>query len=49
MAVGAGEVDFETLSQLASGPDAVFASSELDTAKLLQLADSAAQGVCAEE
>jgi uncharacterized protein YegL len=48
VAVGAGDVDFETLSQMSSGADAVFASQELDTAKLLQLSDSAAQGVCQE-
>jgi Mg-chelatase subunit ChlD len=46
--VGAGEIDYDTLKALASGPQFVFANFELDAGQLLKLADLASQGVCRE-
>ena len=46
--VGAGEIEYDTLKALASGPQFVFANFELDAGQLLKLADLASQGVCRE-
>ena len=46
--VGAGEIDYETLKALASGPSFVFANYELDASQLLLLADLAASATCRE-
>jgi hypothetical protein len=47
--VGAGDIDYQTLLSLASGPEFLFANTNLDTAQLMLMADLASQGVCREE
>ncbi|KAL4445441.1 hypothetical protein ABPG77_011266 [Micractinium sp. CCAP 211/92] len=46
--VGAGEIDYDTLKELSSGPSFTFANYNLDSAQLLLLADLASEGVCRE-
>ncbi|EFN58081.1 hypothetical protein CHLNCDRAFT_142385 [Chlorella variabilis] len=47
--VGAGEIDYATLKALASGPQFVFANTNLDSSQLMLMADLASEGVCREE
>lgn len=46
--VGAGEIDYDTLKELSSGPSFTFANYNLDSSQLLLLADLASEGVCRE-
>ena len=47
--VGAGDIDYDTLKALSSGPQYTFATYNLDASQLLLLADLASEGVCREE